>query len=128
MLLHAVIDHLVDDFVPALQQLDEDLDAIEERVFAGPKHEQLEDIFRMKRQLVGLRRVLAPQRELLARVTSGGAELPGMTIEVERHSGTSTTSLSGSPRRSTAIVSWRTLRSTPISRPPRTASTRRRSS
>ena len=85
MLLHSVIDHLVDDFVPALQKLGEDLDAIEERVFAGPKHEQLEDIFRMKRQLIGLRRVLAPERELLARVTGGGAELPGMTIEVERH-------------------------------------------
>ena len=50
MLLHSVIDHLVDDFVPALQQLGEDLDAIEERVFAGPKHEQLQDIFRMKRR------------------------------------------------------------------------------
>jgi len=85
MLLHAVIDRLVDDFLPALEQLGEELDAIEERVFAGPKREQLEDIFQMKRRLVRLRRVLAPQRELLARLTSGAEELPGMGIEAERY-------------------------------------------
>ena len=85
MLLYAVIDRLVDDFLPALEQLGEELDAIEERVFTGPKREQLEDIFQMKRRLVRLRRVLAPQRELLARLTSGTEELPGMSIEAERH-------------------------------------------
>jgi len=80
-----VVDRLVDDLVPALQQLDEQLDAIEERVFARPTHEQLEEIFRIKRQLIHLRRVIVPQRELLARVTGGVVELPGMTIEAERH-------------------------------------------
>ncbi|HSE81144.1 MAG TPA: magnesium transporter CorA family protein [Gaiellaceae bacterium] len=85
LLLHGVIDRLVDDLVPALQQLDEQLDAIEERVFARPTHEQLEEIFRIKRQLIHLRRVIVPQRELLARVTGGVVELPGMTIEAERH-------------------------------------------
>jgi magnesium transporter len=85
MLLYAVMDRLVDDFLPALEQLDEELDAIEERVFTGPKREQLEDIFQMKRRLVRFRRVLAPQRELLARLTSGTEELPGMSIEAERH-------------------------------------------
>jgi magnesium transporter len=85
MLLHAVMDRLVDDFLPALEQLGEELDAIEERVFAGPKREQLEHIFKMKRRLVRLRRVLAPQRELLARLTGGSEELPGMGIEAERN-------------------------------------------
>jgi magnesium transporter len=85
MLLYAVMDRLVDDFLPALEQLGEELDAIEERVFTGPKREQLEDIFQMKRRLVRFRRVLAPQRELLARLTSGTEELPGMSIEAERH-------------------------------------------
>ena len=85
LLLHGVIDRLVDDFLPVLEGLGDDLDAIEERVFAEPKHEQLEDIFRMKRRLARLRRVLAPERELLARVTGGANELPGMTVEAERH-------------------------------------------
>jgi magnesium transporter len=85
MLLHAVVDRLVDDFLPVLERLGEELDAIEERVFAGPKREQLEAIFQMKRRLVRLRRVLAPQRELLARLTSGAEELPGMGIEAERY-------------------------------------------
>jgi magnesium transporter len=85
MLLHAVMDRLVDDFLPALEQLGEELDAIEERVFAGPKREQLEEIFQTKRRLVRFRRVLAPERELLARLTSGAEELPGMSIEAERY-------------------------------------------
>ena len=85
LLLHGVVDRLVDDLVPVLEQVDEQLDAIEERVFATPTHEQLEDIFRMKRQLIRLRRVIVPQRELLARVTGGVVELPGMTVEADRH-------------------------------------------
>jgi magnesium transporter len=85
MLLHAVVDRLVDAFLPALERLGEELDAIEERVFAGPKREQLEEIFQMKRRLARLRRVLAPQRELLARLTGGAEELPGMGIEAERY-------------------------------------------
>jgi magnesium transporter len=85
LLLYAVVDRLVDELFPALERLDESLDAIEERVFEAPREQQLQDIFAMKRQLARLRRVVAPQRDVLARVVSGGVELPGMTREVERY-------------------------------------------
>jgi magnesium transporter len=85
LLLHQVIDHLVDEFFPVLDQLDDRLDLIEEHMFASPKPEHLEDIFRMKRRLVRLRRVVAPQRDLVARVVGGAIELPGMTREAERY-------------------------------------------
>ena len=38
-----------------------------------------------KRQLVRLRRVVAPQRDLLGRLVSGAVELPGITRETERY-------------------------------------------
>ena len=85
MLLYRVIDDLVEDIFPALQQLDERLDAIEERIFAAPSNQQLQDIFLAKRQLVRLRRVVAPQRDLLGRLVSGAVELPGSTREIERY-------------------------------------------
>jgi magnesium transporter len=85
LLLYAAIDGLVDGFFPALEQLDDRLDLIEEHMFAAPKPEHLEDIFKMKRRLVRLRRVVTPQRDLLGRILAGGVELPGMTTEAERY-------------------------------------------
>jgi magnesium transporter len=54
-------------------------------MFASPKPEHLEDIFAMKRRLVRLRRVVAPQRDLLGRIVDGGVGLPGMTSDAERY-------------------------------------------
>jgi magnesium transporter len=85
LLLHKVIDHLVDDLFPAVEQLNEDLDVIEERMFAAPRREQLEDIFRMKHRLAQFRRVVVPQRDLVGRLSGDGLELPGMTSEAERY-------------------------------------------
>jgi magnesium transporter len=85
ILLHALLDALVDDFFPVLEQLDERLELIEEHMFAAPKREHLEDIFIMKRRLVRLRRIVVPQRDLLGRIVGGGTELPGMTPEAERY-------------------------------------------
>ena len=51
----------MDGFFPVLEHLDEGLDRIEEQMFSSPKPEYLEDIFRMKRRLVRLRKSrLAP--------------------------------------------------------------------
>ena len=85
LLLHEVIDRLVDGFFPIVQQLNEELDAIEERIFASPQREQLEEIFRLRRRLVRLRRVVVPQRDVVGRLSTGGLDLPGMTNEAERY-------------------------------------------
>jgi magnesium transporter len=39
----------------------------------------------MKRRLVRLRRVVAPQRDVLGRIVGAGTELPGLTTEDERY-------------------------------------------
>lgn len=84
LLLHEVIDRLVDDLSPVVEQLTAELDAIEEQIFAAPRHEQLESIFRLKRTLASLRRVVVPQRDLLERLSGDGGELPGLTSEAKR--------------------------------------------
>jgi magnesium transporter len=85
LLLHKVIDHLVDDLFPAVEQLNEELDVIEERMFEAPRREQVEDVFLMKRRLARLRRVVVPQRDLVGRLSGDGLELQGMTLEAERY-------------------------------------------
>src|SRR5204863_8035787 len=47
--------------------------------------EQLEEIFAMKRLLVGMRKAIAPQRDMFASLMGGVAELPGMSSEDERY-------------------------------------------
>ena len=39
----------------------------------------------MKRWLIGVRKVITPQRDLVASLVDGVAELPGMTREIERY-------------------------------------------
>jgi magnesium transporter len=45
----------------------------------------LQEIFAMKRLLVGMRKAVTPQRDLFASLMDGVPELPGMTTEAERH-------------------------------------------
>ena len=50
-----------------------------------PTDAQLQEIFRMKRLLVGLRKAITPQRDMFARVMGGVADLPGLNEEDERY-------------------------------------------
>jgi magnesium transporter len=84
-LLHLVADELVDSFFPALERFDDRLDLIQDEMITRPKSEHLQDVFAMKRRVALLRRVIGPQRDLLGRISSGNAELPGLTPETERY-------------------------------------------
>jgi magnesium transporter len=80
--LHAVVDGLVDGFFPMLSELDDRIDQLEDGIFAsGGGEELLQEIFAMKRLLVGVRKVVAPQRDLFSSLSTRAAELPGMTDE-----------------------------------------------
>ena len=63
-LMHALMDAEVDAYFPILDQIDEFIDGLEERVFANFEEGALRDIFSVKRLVLGLRRHLSPQREV----------------------------------------------------------------
>jgi magnesium transporter len=84
-MVHRVADGLVDSFFPALSQFEDRLELIEDALVDAPKSEHLKDVFAMRRRLAGLRRVLGPQRDLMGRLATGTAALPGMTPEDERY-------------------------------------------
>jgi magnesium transporter len=80
-LLYRVLDALTDSFFPWLSDMDEEIDELEESVLANPDEHQLERLFGLKRQLVAMRKVITPQRDLFARSIDQIAELPGLELD-----------------------------------------------
>jgi magnesium transporter len=63
-LMHHILDATVDAYFPIIDQLDEFVDGLEERVFVHFDQEALRDIFGVKRLVLQLKRHLAPMREV----------------------------------------------------------------
>ena len=58
-----------------------EIDDLEAAVLAAPTERQLERVFGLKRQLVAMRKVVTPQRDLFARSIDQLAELPGLELD-----------------------------------------------
>ena len=84
-LLHGVVDGLVDSFFPRLEAIDERIYSLEDEIFRDAGDPELQEIFSMKRALVTMRKVIAPQRDLLASITAGAAAFPGMSDDDQRY-------------------------------------------
>jgi magnesium transporter len=84
-LLYTIVDALVDSFFPILDDFDDRIDELEDQTFLHASEEQLQEIFAMKRLLVGIRKAVAPQRDLFASLMGSVPDLPGMTAEHERY-------------------------------------------
>jgi len=74
-LLYELVDALVADYMPVVEGMDEAIDQIEDRIFDSPGHSLLERIFGLKRALLHLRRIIAPQREVLNKLARGDYEV-----------------------------------------------------
>jgi magnesium transporter len=85
MLLYRIIDGLVDSFLPILAAFDDRIDELEDAIFLKADDKQLQEIFQMKRLLVGMRKAISPQRDAFARLMDGIAELPGLAQQDERY-------------------------------------------
>ena len=82
---YLVLDHLVDSYFEPLATLDDRIDTLEDEILKQPSEDQLGDLFEMKRQLVGYRKSITPQRDLMARVLGGVDSLEQMTDEDLRY-------------------------------------------
>jgi magnesium transporter len=69
---YLVVDHLVDGNAPILDLIAEALEQIEDAVLTNPSHNQLSRIFSLKQQLVTMRKVLSPQRDVMAMLSKRG--------------------------------------------------------
>jgi magnesium transporter len=80
-LIYLIIDQLVDSFFPMLDSFDGQIDELEDAILVKPTDAQLGTLFTMKRSLIAIRKVITPQRDMFASITSGVVELPGVTAD-----------------------------------------------
>jgi magnesium transporter len=74
-LLYRLADELVTDYMSAVEQLEVALDHLEDAIFASPTSGTLEQIFTLKRIVLRMRRVVAPQREVLNKLARDPYEM-----------------------------------------------------
>jgi magnesium transporter len=69
VLLYSLLDTIVDHYFPVIDRIGERIEEMEARVFeylGGNNRAGMQDIFTLKRELIDLRRVVAPERDAMA--------------------------------------------------------------
>jgi magnesium transporter len=85
VVVYLVIGGLVDSFFPVLAQFDDKVDALEDQVLQQPTEAQLGELFDMKRSLMDMRKIVAPERDMITTINNGVTDIPGMTDEATRY-------------------------------------------
>jgi magnesium transporter len=80
-LVYKILDAITQTFVPVLSRVDDDIDDLEEQVLDNPTTGDLQRIFSLKRDLVAMRRVITPMRDMFARNADRLAALPGLQTD-----------------------------------------------
>lgn len=70
-LMHTIIDALVDNYLPIIDDLGEKVDELEKELFIKADRNVLNKIFALKKDILYLRRIIHPQREILRNISSG---------------------------------------------------------
>ncbi|MBN2239413.1 MAG: magnesium/cobalt transporter CorA [Dehalococcoidales bacterium] len=66
---HEIADALIDNIMPTIDSMSDVIDDIEEEAIHNPKKTTIEEILKMKRSTMQLRRVITPQREVFNRLS-----------------------------------------------------------
>lgn len=65
-LLYALCDVIIDNYFVVLEQLDDDIESLEDILIDNPQNETLQHIYRLKREVIMMRRAVWPMREAIA--------------------------------------------------------------
>lgn len=72
---HTLLDSIVENYKPALEELSLELAELENQVLQKPTKETLNKLIQIKKEVFHLRRIIGPQREVLARFARGEFKL-----------------------------------------------------
>ena len=81
-LAYSLIDAVVDNYFIILEEIGDEIEAIEEQVSLHPEQQPLPVIYRLKREMIALRRAVWPLREVIAALQHSESPLiqPGTVI------------------------------------------------
>ncbi len=77
ILLYSILDAMVDNYFPVLDAVAERTDDLERAIFEVEGHEALAMIFQLRKNLLALRRILSPERDLMSTMARRDVELLG---------------------------------------------------
>jgi magnesium transporter len=66
-LLHRIVDSVVDNYRPVIEQIEDRIGRLEEQAFSGQERMALQ-VMKLKREVTSMRRVLIPQRDAIGRL------------------------------------------------------------
>jgi magnesium transporter len=67
-LLYEILDHLIEFYFPVLEKIEDEIEAVEDRIFTQDDEETLDRILGLKRRVLEIKRTLAPHREIFGRI------------------------------------------------------------
>jgi magnesium transporter len=68
-LCHSLLNILVDEYLPVLDQLDDEIEWLEDQLLERPQPKTLQRILNLKHMLMNVRRIMSPQREVMNRLS-----------------------------------------------------------
>jgi magnesium transporter len=74
-LVHQILDLLFEHYFPNLDSIEDKVQLVQVEVFEHPTRETLDRIFELKKDVLQLRRICAPQREIVNRLARGEFEV-----------------------------------------------------
>ena len=69
--LHAIVDHVVDDYLPVLEGIDNDIEEVEQQVFSREGTNPVERIYNLKREVLDFHRATVPLVDPVDRLAEG---------------------------------------------------------
>ena len=64
-LLHAIIDGVVDSYLPLLDEMDDSIEKVEDTILTNPSHKAMSEVFSLKKKLLAIRKIIEPQRAVI---------------------------------------------------------------
>jgi magnesium transporter len=83
--MYRLLDSLVDTMFPYLAAFDDRIDELQDQIFSKPTEGQLAEMFALKRQLVEVRKLVTPQRDMVSSMLNQVILIPGMSAESEKY-------------------------------------------
>ncbi|MDI6892762.1 MAG: magnesium/cobalt transporter CorA [Actinomycetota bacterium] len=65
-LLHSLLDGMVDDAFLLVDRISDEIDELEDEIFESPTQDHIKRLFVLKRQILTIRKIAAPQREIIS--------------------------------------------------------------
>ena len=75
VVMHAIADHIVDEYLSVVEAVEDDIDEMENSVFTPNRPVDIEQIYLLKREILGLRRAVSPLMPAMRSLTGTSTDL-----------------------------------------------------